>query len=318
VASGKIRTTENEPGIMNNGLRSTDNFSITEYVTYLDVEEGLSHNTIEAYMHNVGRYISYLTEKGLNSPAQVTKDDVVDYIETLREIGLSVNSVSRNFFAIRSYHLFLYHEKNVFANPTETVEVSSLKRKLPDVLSIEETIRLIESPDTSTTLGIRNRAMLEFAYATGARVSELISLKIQNILFDENVVRIMGKGSKQRMVPLGSTAKEKVLDYMNRARPELAGNLPRNVLFLNARGSPLSRMGFWKILRRYVIEAGITKHTSPHTLRHSFATHLLEGGADIRVVQELLGHSNISTTEIYTHIDREFLKEVHRTFHPRA
>ncbi len=303
---------------MNNVLRTTDNFSITDYVTYLDVEEGLSPNTIEAYMHNVGRYISYLTSKGLDSPVEVTKEHIVSYIEVLRESGLSPNSVSRNFFAIRSFHLFLYHEKNAQTNPTETVVVSTLQRKLPDVLSIEETIKLIESPDTSTPLGIRNSAMLEFAYATGARVSELITIKIQNVLFDENIVRITGKGSKQRLVPLGSTAKEKVVEYLNRVRPELVGNLPRDVLFLNARGGPLSRMGFWKILRRYVIEAGITKHTSPHTLRHSFATHLLEGGADIRVVQELLGHSNISTTEIYTHIDREFLKEVHRSFHPRA
>ena len=160
--------------------------------------------------------------------------------------------------------------------------------------------------------------MLEFAYATGARVSELVSIKLQNILFKEDLVRITGKGSKERIVPLGRTAKEKVLDYLNNVRPDLSKGLSRDVLFLNAHGKPLSRMGFWKVLRKYVILSGITKHTSPHTFRHSFATHLLEGGADIRVVQELLGHSSISTTEIYTHIDREFIKEVHRTFHPRA
>ena len=160
--------------------------------------------------------------------------------------------------------------------------------------------------------------MLEFAYATGTRVSELVTMTIQNILFKENIVRITGKGSKQRLVPLGSTAKGRVQEYLTQVRPQLAGNKSKDVLFLNSRGGPLSRMGFWKILRKYVIQAGITTHTSPHTLRHSFATHLLEGGADIRVIQELLGHSNISTTEIYTHIDREYLKEVHRTFHPRA
>jgi integrase/recombinase XerD len=295
-----------------------DNFFFTDYITYLDVEEGLSPNTIEAYMHNVGRYISYLTEHDITSPIGVTKDIVTGYIEYLRDNGLSANSIARNFSALRSFHKFLYREQKVPADPTETVEVMTARRKLPDVLSVEETIRLIESPDTSKDLGIRDRAMLEFAYASGTRVSELISMKLQNVLFDENIVRIMGKGSKQRIVPLGSTAKEKVKEYLSHVRPKLAGDKSKDVLFLNARGAQLSRMGFWKILRKYIIKAGITKHTSPHTLRHSFATHLLEGGADIRVIQELLGHSNISTTEIYTHIDREYLKDVHREFHPRA
>jgi len=294
------------------------NFEITEYITYLDVEEGLSPNTIEAYLHDTNRYISYLLSQGVSSPQRVKKETVLRYIEELRGLGLSPSSVSRNFSAIRSYHQFLYREKKVSSDPTETIEVVSLKRKLPDVLSVEDTIRLLESPDTSTPLGMRDRAMLEFAYATGVRVSELISMRIQNVLFDENVVRITGKGSKQRMVPLGATAKEKVREYLRNVRPGLAGGGSKDILFLNARGGPLSRMGFWKILRKYVIKAGITTHTSPHTLRHSFATHLLEGGADIRVIQELLGHSNISTTEIYTHIDREYLKEVHRAFHPRA
>ena len=293
-------------------------FHFTDYITYLDVEEGFSPNTIEAYMHDVERYISYLTSREIHSPSQVKKEIVIDYIESLRECGLSITSVSRNFFALRSYHLFLYHEQKVQHNPTEVIEVSPLKRKLPDVLNIEEVFRLLESPDTSKPLGIRDRAMLEFVYATGIRVSELISMKIQNILFNEDVVRIMGKGSKQRIVPFGSTAKETVRNYLNTVRPKLAGNVSKDVLFLNSRGTPLSRMGFWKILHKYVIQVGITTHTSPHTLRHSFATHLLEGGADLRVVQELLGHSNIATTEIYTHIDREYLKEVHRTFHPRA
>ena len=160
--------------------------------------------------------------------------------------------------------------------------------------------------------------MLEFAYATGARVTELVSIKLQNIYFDENIVRITGKGSKERIVLIGQIAKEKVLGYLNTSRPVLAGDSSRDVLFLNVRGAPLTRMGFWKILRKYVLLSGITKHTSPHTLRHSFATHLLEGGADLRVVQELLGHAYISTTKVYTHIDREYIKEVHRTFHPRA
>ena len=296
----------------------TDQFTITKYLTYLDVEEGLSPNTIEAYMHNTNRYISFLKSKGITSPPQVNKSDVIEFIELLRTLELSQNSISRNFAAIKSYHQFLYSENETETNPTETIQVIAPRRKLPEVLSVEETIRLIESPDTSAPLGIRNRAMFEFAYATGVRVSELVSMKLQNILFDENIVRITGKGSKERIVPLGKTAKEKVIDYMQNVRPVLSRGLSKDMLFLNSRGSPLTRMGFWKILRKYVILSGITKHVSPHTLRHSFATHLLEGGADIRVIQELLGHANISTTEIYTHIDREFIKEVHRTFHPRA
>jgi len=295
-----------------------EKFTITKYLTYLDVEEGLSPNTIEAYMHNINRYISFIKSKVINSPVEIKKGHVIDFIEQLQDIGLSQSSISRNFAAIKSYHQYLYRENTVEIDPTETVQVSAPRRKLPEVLSVEETIKLIESPDISTPLGIRDRAMLEFAYATGARVSELVSMKLQNIYFDEDIVRITGKGSKERIVPLGHTAKEKALDYLHSVRSSLSKGLSKDVLFLNARGAPLSRMGFWKILHKYVIFSGITKHTSPHTLRHSFATHLLEGGADIRVIQELLGHASISTTEIYTHIDREFIKEVHRTYHPRA
>ena len=296
-----------------------DPFAVTDYLTHLEVELGLSSNTIEAYLHDINRYVDFLSGRGISSPGEATKQTVVDYIEYLRSLELSANSVARNISAVRSYHGFLFCDQRTVGNPTETVEILSLHRKLPDVLGVEEIIRLIEAPDISTGMGIRDRAMLEFAYATGVRVSELISLKIQNILFEEDLVRITGKGSKERIVPLGGTAKRTILDYMNRVRLSLAGKkMAKDVLFLNMRGRPLTRMGFWKILRKYVVRAGITRHTSPHTLRHSFATHLLEGGADIRVVQELLGHSNISTTEIYTHVDREYIKEVHRTFHPRA
>ena len=296
-----------------------DPFTITDYLTHLEVELGLSANTIEAYLHDVNRWIDFLSSNGIDNPGQVDKQAVVDFIENLRAAGLSTNSTARNISAVRSYHVFLFREQLTSIDPTETIEILTLHRKLPDVLSIEEIIRLIETPDKSKDKGLRDRAMLEFAYGTGARVSELITITLQNILFDENLVRITGKGSKERIVPLGCKAKEIVLDYIRNIRPPLAEKkLSKDVLFLNMRGSPLSRMGFWKILRSYVIQAGITRHTSPHTLRHSFATHLLEGGADIRVVQELLGHASISTTEIYTHVDREYIKEVHRTFHPRA
>ena len=296
-----------------------DPFAITDYLTHLEVELGLSANTIEAYLHDVNRWIEYLSSNGIDKPGQVEKQTVLDFIENLRTAGLSTNSIARNISAVRSYHTFLFSEQLTVIDPTETIEVLTLHRKLPDVLSIDEIIRLIEAPDTSKSKGLRDHAMLEFAYGTGARVSELITITVQNILFDENLVRITGKGSKERIVPLGGKAKKTVLDYIRNIRSPLSEKkLSKDVLFLNMRGSPLSRMGFWKILRSYVIQAGITRHTSPHTLRHSFATHLLEGGADIRVVQELLGHASISTTEIYTHVDREYIKEVHRTFHPRA
>ena len=295
-----------------------DPFAMSEYIVFLEVEQGLSANTIEAYLHNVGRYITWLRDRGIQSPGGVDKAAMGEFLRELMELELAHSSISRNFSAVRSYHHFLLAENICRTDPTESFEIGSHHRKLPDTLSIEEVVRIIESPDTSDPLGIRDRAMLEFAYAVGTRVSELITIPIQNVLFRENIVRILGKGSKERIVPLGSTAKEKVLEYLERGRPALVGKIPRDTLFLNARGGPLSRMGFWKILHKYVILAGVTKHTSPHTLRHSFATHLLEGGADIRVLQELLGHSNIATTEIYTHIDREYLKEVHRTFHPRA
>lgn len=297
---------------------ASGNFHVTDYITYLDVEEGHSPNTIEAYMHDINRYLSNITDLGITDPADVSKNHVADYIGNLRAIGLTQTTVSRNFSAIRSYHRFLVREGIRTSDPTETIEVMTGKRHLPDVLSIEETIRLIETPDQSTVLGYRDTTMLEFAYAAGTRVSELVTMTIGNVLVDEHIVRITGKGSKQRIVPLGDEAVKKVKRYVAHIRPQLAKPSSHDILFLNARGGPLTRMGFWKLLRKYVIQAGITTHTSPHTLRHSFATHLLEGGADIRIIQELLGHSNISTTEIYTHIDREYLKEIHRTFHPRS
>ena len=297
---------------------SPDKFRLNRYIIYLDIEQGLSQNTIEAYIHDTGRYISFLVSKGLTSPDEATKDTVDIFAESLRKQNLTRNSISRNFAAVKSYHNFLLNEKLTDINPTETFKFSIPRRILPEVLSIEETVRIIEAPDLSKKYGLRDRAMLEFAYATGVRVSELISVTIQNISFKESIVRIFGKGSKERLVPIGETAKKFITEYLNNGRNLKAGNKSKDCIFLNPRGLPLTRMGFWKILRKYTILAGVTKHVSPHTLRHSFATHLLEGGADIRVIQELLGHANISTTEIYTHIDREYIKEIHRTFHPRA
>ena len=293
-------------------------FPVNAFITYLDIEAGSSSHTIEAYLGDVDRYVAWLTERGATEPGAVTTRDVEDYLEHLREEGRVPKTVARAFAAIRAFHRFLHGEGITPANPTDTLGVSPGRRKLPDVLSVKEIEMLIEAPDIGTPLGLRDRAMLEFAYATGSRVSELVAMTMQNIMLSEALVRIMGKGAKERMVPLGSKAREFVERYLREVRPDLAKRKARDVLFLSFRGNPMTRMGYWKILKKYVIQAGITTHTSPHTLRHSFATHLLEGGADIRVIQELLGHATIATTEIYTHVDREYLKEVHSTFHPRA
>jgi len=291
----------------------------TEFIQYLDIERGFSSNTLEAYIGDVSKYIKFLGDKrGIKSPDRVKKEDISSFISWMYGKNLSAATRSRTFYAVRAFYRFLVREGYTGGNPTEHIRMGQLKRSLPDVLDIAEVEKLMDMPDKNTRLGIRDRAMLETAYGLGTRVSELITLAESNILVREGFVRIYGKGSKERLVPLGRKARKAIKLYLERSRPKLEKIASDDTLFLNNRGGALSRMGFWKILKKYVDAAGIRKHVSPHTLRHSFATHLLAGGADLRIVQELLGHSDISTTQIYTHIDREYLKEVHRTFHPRA
>ena len=291
----------------------------TEFIQYLDIERGFSANTLEAYMSDVSKYIKFLRDnRGIKSPNIAKKEDISSFISWMYNKNLTASTRSRTFYAVRSFYRFLVREGYTGGNPTEHIQMGQLKRDLPDVLDIAEVEKLMDMPDQNTNLGIRDRAMIETAYGIGTRVSELITLAESNILFKEGLVRVFGKGSKERLVPLGRKAHEAIKLYLEKSRPELEKITSDDTLFLNNRGGALSRMGFWKILKKYVDAAGIRKHVSPHTLRHSFATHLLIGGADLRVVQELLGHSDISTTQIYTHIDREYLKEVHRTFHPRA
>jgi integrase/recombinase XerD len=244
--------------------------------------------------------------------------DVLAYLTRLSKDRLSSLSIARNLSAIRMFHRFLIGEGILKFDPTESINSPKLAMKLPVVLDQFEMEKLINQPDTTNKLGIRDRAFLEFAYATGVRVSELISVKLTDLFLNEFLVRIFGKGSKVRMVPIGEQAIEWIESYCRSSRPLLAKPLqPNNVLFLNNRGNKMTRMGFWKLLRKYSLQSGITKPISPHTFRHSFATHLIEGGADLRAVQEMLGHVDISSTQIYTHLDREYLKEVHRTYHPR-
>ena len=289
-----------------------------QFLSYLAVEKGLSSNTLDAYKRDVSRYLAALEQRGLKNPAHAKQDDILNLLHSLRKMGLVNASIARNLSSVKMFHRFLVGEGLATSDPTEHLDSLRLGKKLPTVLSQEEVARLLEVPDVETPLGVRDRAMLEFMYATGVRVSELLTLRIRSLLLDAGVARIFGKGAKERLVPIGDKAVEWMRRYLEAIRPRMATAASRDFVFLNWRGNPLSRMGLWKMLDGYVKEAEIPKNVSPHTLRHSFATHLLEGGADLRAVQEMLGHADISTTQIYTHIDREYLKDVHRTYHPRG
>ncbi|UCE20552.1 MAG: site-specific tyrosine recombinase XerD [Gemmatimonadota bacterium] len=290
---------------------------LTEFLNFLVIERGLSQNTISAYENDIKRYVRFLQEKGRN-PVEARQEDVVSLFYALKDVGLASSSIARNFSTIRTFHKFLRGEGLTKSDPTEYLDAPKLWKKLPGVLDYHEVERLLGCPDISTDLGLRDRAMMEVLYACGLRISELIALRLSNLLLDQGCLRVFGKGGKERMVPLGRSAAHSIGQYLQSVRPKLDKADGNDFVFLNWRGKKLSRMGFWKILRKHVKTSGITKPVSPHTLRHSFATHLLEGGADLRAVQEMLGHADISTTQIYTHIDREYLKEVHRTFHPRG
>ena len=291
---------------------------LEDFINFLIVERNLAGNTIEAYASDLNKYIDFLLSRGIEKFNAVQSADVLAYLTRLHKEKLSSLTISRNLSALRMFHRFLMGENVTDANPTDAISSPKLSMKLPIVLDQFEIEKLIEQPDILTNLGLRDRALLEFAYATGVRVSELISIKLDDLFFEDQFARIFGKGSKVRVVPIGERAIDSINDYCLNSRPFLIKAYDNhNTLFVNNRGKRLSRMGFWKILRKYVLAAGITKPVSPHTIRHSFATHLIEGGADLRAVQEMLGHVSISSTQIYTHLDREYLREVHRTFHPR-
>ena len=290
---------------------------LEDFINFLIVERNLAKNTIESYSSDLNKYIYFLTERGITNINNIQTPDIVAYISKLHKEKLTALTISRNLSAIRMFHRFLTSEQMADFNPTENIISPKLAKKLPIVLNQFEIEQIIEQPDISTKLGLRDKALFEFAYATGVRVSELLSVEIADLYLDEQIVRIFGKGSKVRLIPIGESAINIIKNYCQNSRPLFLKKTLSNTLFLNNHGKPLSRMGFWKILNKYCLQANINKPVSPHTIRHSFATHLIEGGADLRAVQEMLGHVNISTTQIYTHLDREYLKEVHRTFHPR-
>ncbi len=295
-------------------------FQLDRFGDYLTLEQGTSPRTLEAYRRDTERLVGYVQAKGGKSPIDVTSRVLREFVYHLKDVGLSPASIRRNISAIRTYFRFLMADGVVTRDPSERLETPKRWRTLPEVLTVAEIERLLASPTLDDPFAFRDRAMLELAYGAGLRVSEWISLGTRDVLLEDKLVRVFGKGSKERLVPIGRSAIAAVATYLGELRPKLEhrGNGGKGILFLNNRGEPLSRMGAWKILRRYVDRAGIEKSVSPHTLRHSFATHLLEGGADLRAVQEMLGHADISTTQIYTHVDREYLRQVHRQYHPRA
>ena len=295
------------------------NVFLKEYLSVLKLEKNLSDNTVSSYKNDISSFLQFIESRRINDPSAIKQNHIADFFKSLKKTGLSSSSAARYYSSLKGFFTYLFLSKYITENPIEKVSTPKLAKNLPSVLTVEEVDSVLSKPDTRDKLGLRDKAVLELFYACGTRVSELINIKISDLFFDEDVIRVFGKGSKERIVPIGSSAVKWINKYLKESRILLMKKTKsENYLFLNNRGTKLSRMGVWKIVDRYVKEAGIEKEVHPHTFRHSFATHLLEGGADLRAVQEMLGHSDISTTQIYTHIDREYLKEVHRTFHPRG
>ncbi len=290
---------------------------LEKFLDYLSLELGLSHNTVDSYKNDLKHYLRYLEAHLIFDPSQVEGKHVYQYVFSLHNSGFGVTTISRNLSALRKFHKFLLIEEISDSDPSEIVDFPKPWRKLPVVLHQHEIEELLNKPPANDALTIRDKALLEFMYATGVRVSEAAGVRRNDLVSGSGLVRILGKGNKERIVPVGEVALKWVRQYLEDSRPKLANSNSEEVLFLNHRGGKLSRMGIWKIIRKYVDLANIKKKVTPHTLRHSFATHLLEGGADLRAVQEMLGHTRISTTQVYTHLDREYLKEVHRSCHPR-
>ncbi len=293
-------------------------FLLPRFTDYIALEQGLSARTQEAYRRDLERFAQYAATRGASAPIDVTARMLREYVYHLKDLGLSPSSIRRNVSAVRTWFRFLTGGGVVVRDPSERLETPKRWRTLPEVLTVEEVQRLLAAPTLDDPFVFRDRALLELAYGAGLRVSEWITLGVRDLLLDEGLVRVFGKGSKERLVPIGRSAIGAAAIYLRELRPRLEKGEGKGILFLNARGRPLTRMGAWKILRGYVERAGITRHVTPHTLRHSFATHLLEGGADLRAVQEMLGHVDIATTQIYTHVDREYLRQVHRSYHPRG
>ena len=292
---------------------------IKAFLEYLRYEKGLSDHTNVAYENDLNKFHIYIKQSHLSEiPWEVTKHDIMNFLSGELDQDRSYATIARCLSSIKAFYKFLILEGYTEINPTVDLETPKIKRKLPAVLTVEEVDRLMEVPSVITPLGLRDRAMLELMYGTGVRVSELLSLQVEDINLTAGFMRCIGKGRKERISPVNNSAIIWVEHYLNRSRPMLVKSHHERTLFVNAHGRALSRQGFFKILKEHVKEAEINKEISPHTLRHSFATHLLENGADLRAVQELLGHADISTTQIYTHLTKSRLREVYKMYHPRS
>jgi integrase/recombinase XerD len=293
-------------------------FLLERFAEFLSLEEGASVRTSESYGRDLARFASWCVGKGLATPDALAPADLRAFVYHLKDLGLAPASIRRSVSALHTYFTFMVAERAVARDPSLKLETPKRWRTLPAVLSPEDVGRIMAAVSIDEPLAFRDRAMLELGYGGGLRVSEWIGIGVNDLMLDDGVVRVFGKGSKERLVPVGRAAIGAVGMYLRELRPRLEKGEGKGRLFLNARGRPLSRMGAWQILRKYVTRSGIGTRVTPHTLRHSFATHLLEGGADLRAVQEMLGHADITTTQIYTHVDREYLRSVHRQFHPRG
>lgn len=292
---------------------------LSSFLDYLNFEKGLSANTLAAYRRDLEKFFHYLDEREVgNKPDELEKQHIMDYMSLQLDNGLNHATAARFLSALKTYYKFLSLEGLARKNPTVDLETPKIKRRLPHVLTIEEVDLLLSQPQVTRALGMRDRAMLELMYGTGVRVSELLALQIEDLNALAGFLRCMGKGRKERIIPVNQTSIDWTQRYLAQARNHLVRNHLERTLFVNAHGRPLSRQGFFKILAAYAEQAGIKKEVTPHTMRHSFATHLLENGADLRAVQEMLGHADISTTQIYTHLTKSRLREVFQRYHPRA
>lgn len=291
---------------------------VEEFLNYLSIERGLSKNTISSYRTDLVHFMAYLESKGISDIERIKRQDITNYMLSLKDRGISGNSISRCLVAIKMFYKFMVQERLAKDDVAGVLESPKLIRPLPNVLNASEVDKLISAPDLKDWMGIRDKAALELMYATGMRVSEMVELQKDGMNLDVGFIKCKGKGDKERIVPIGKRAKEAVTRYTEKVRPKLLKGKADQHLFLSRLGKKISRQSFWKMIKKNARLARIKKDITPHTLRHSFATHLLERGADLRVVQEMLGHADISTTQIYTHINKERLKSIHRQFHPRA
>lgn len=291
---------------------------IEDFISFLSVERGLAQNTLLAYRRDLTAYAEHLASRGIANAPQVRREYVTEYIFSQKKAGLATTSINRSLAAIKTFHRFLVREGLVKEDPTALVETPKLWKRVPDVLTQAEIESMLKAAQGKRGQQIRDYAILELFYASGMRVSELVQLKVENVNLEIGYVRCIGKGSKERIIPIGKTAREAVRYYCEHIRGKSAKSGMTSDLFLSRLGKKITRQGIWKLIKQYAVKAGIKKTIKPHTLRHSFATHLLEHGADLRSVQEMLGHSDISTTQIYTHVDRERLRSIHKQFHPRG